>query len=158
TKRVFLSGCRPRGFALTGVRRGGGRHAGSCGQAGPRAGLAANRYIQAWEQFGDLPTVGKLHLDAAPAAPTAYAPSRPRLASTWHRRAGRVSPRLRPGVGRGSDSCSGPVLYAEKFRRLGAEPLQSGVVLLALLHPGDGLVEPLAGLPLLAELPVGHGE
>ena len=28
----------------------------------------------------------------------------------------------------------------------------------ALLHPFDGLVEPLAGLMFLAELPVGHGQ
>src|SRR5262245_20898916 len=50
------------------------------------------------------------------------------------------------------------LLHAKQLRRLGAEALQHGVLLVALLHPLHGLGEPVAGLIFLAELPVGHGE
>ena len=48
--------------------------------------------------------------------------------------------------------------YAKQFGGLGAEGVQLVVVRPVLLHPGDGLVVPLASLVLLAQLPVSHGQ
>src|SRR5262245_18161189 len=48
------------------------------------------------------------------------------------------------------------LLDPEQLFRLRPEAAQLSILRLVLLHPPDGLVEPLAGLFLLAQLLVGH--
>src|SRR4051812_16684359 len=50
------------------------------------------------------------------------------------------------------------ILDAQQGCGLGAEAVQFLVLRLILVHPRDGLVVPLAGFLLVAELPVGHRE
>src|SRR5262245_18168966 len=53
-------------------------------------------------------------------------------------------------------SLRGRFLHPEQFRGLGTEPAQLLMLWLVLFHPLDGLVVPLPGLLLVAELAVGH--
>src|SRR5882724_8514281 len=54
--------------------------------------------------------------------------------------------------------CLRLVFHAEQVGGFGAEAEELGVLGLVFVHPLDGLVVPLAGFFLVAELPVGHGE
>src|SRR5262249_58398088 len=87
--------------------------------------------------------------------PRRAAPAAPGLPSAGGRqRGGAGSPRPR----RSPDERSVFLLHPEQLRRLGAEALQVGILLVPFLHPLHGLGEPLAGLVFVAELPVGHGQ